>query len=76
MYMAKHPPLMTESERALAETVARLAHENPFLPGRIALERSALGDAFIESTPNSICALYEEFRISKRCVYYLSQRDS
>ena len=34
------------AERRLAETVARLAYCNPFLPERIELERRALGDAF------------------------------
>jgi DNA-binding NtrC family response regulator len=47
VYMA----FMTGAERALAETVARLAYENPFLPERISLERGALGDAFVETAP-------------------------
>jgi transcriptional regulator with AAA-type ATPase domain len=43
--------LMNGPERAFASTIARLAYENPFLPGRITLERMALGDEFVESAP-------------------------
>jgi DNA-binding NtrC family response regulator len=39
-------PLFTPSQHAFAETVAELAHCNPFLPQRIALEQQALGADF------------------------------
>ncbi len=42
-------PLMTTDERAFAATMARLVVCNHFLPERIALEREALGSAFVES---------------------------
>src|SRR5260221_9044005 len=56
--------LFSEQERATAAAIGSLVYENPFLPGRIAAERKALGDAFVpernvwsrelrgESTPN------------------------
>src|SRR6266404_1304800 len=44
-------PLMNGAERAFAGSIARLSYENPFLPGRIALERAALGDEFVASAP-------------------------
>jgi DNA-binding NtrC family response regulator len=37
---------LSEPERRVAEAVAALSDENPFLPRRIELERAALGDAF------------------------------
>ena len=43
--------LMSGAERAFAGSIVRLSYENPFLPGRIALERAALGDEFVESAP-------------------------
>ncbi len=42
---------MTEAERSLASAIAGLGHANPFLPERIALERAALGDAFVAADP-------------------------
>ena len=39
--------IFTVSERAFAQTVARINACNPFLPERIAAEREALGGAFI-----------------------------
>lgn len=39
--------LLTRSERAFVETISALAHCNPFLPERIALERAALGNEFV-----------------------------
>ena len=38
--------LFSRSERSFVESVAALAHCNPFLPERIALEKRALGAAF------------------------------
>jgi len=43
--------LFTQSERALAESIAALAFANPFLEERIAHEREILGDAYISSQP-------------------------
>ena len=41
-------PLFSPEERRFAEAISRLAHENPFLPARIAHERAALGNHFAE----------------------------
>jgi DNA-binding NtrC family response regulator len=41
--------LFTTSDRAFAQTVARINACNPFLPERIAAEREALGGEFIEA---------------------------
>ena len=41
-------PLLTRSERALAQAVSQAAYCNPFLPERIAYEREALGSTFVE----------------------------
>jgi hypothetical protein len=43
--------LLSGPERVFAGTVARLAYANPFLPERIALERAALGDEFVDTAP-------------------------
>ncbi|HMJ89493.1 MAG TPA: sigma-54 factor interaction domain-containing protein [Candidatus Acidoferrum sp.] len=40
-------PLLSRADRNLAETISALAHCNPFLPERIALERTALGSEFV-----------------------------
>ncbi len=39
---------LSDSERRLAQTVTRLGYCNPFLPERIAYEREALGEQFVE----------------------------
>jgi transcriptional regulator with AAA-type ATPase domain len=39
--------LFSEHERATTAAIGSLVYENPFLPGRIAAERKALGDAFV-----------------------------
>lgn len=39
------------SERAFLATVSQLAYTNPFLPERIDLERTALGDEFVVTEP-------------------------
>ena len=41
--------LLEPSDRRFAVTLSRLAYCNPFLPERIALEREALGDQFVEA---------------------------
>ena len=38
---------LSSSERGLAESIARLAAANPFLPERLDCERAALGDEFV-----------------------------
>ena len=43
--------LLTQRERRVAEAIAGIGYCNPFLPGRVELERRALGDAFIEVGP-------------------------
>ena len=40
-------PFLSSSERGLAESIARLAAANPFLPERLDCERAALGDEFV-----------------------------
>jgi len=40
--------MLSNSQRQFAQTVADLAHANPFLPQRIELERAALGSEFDE----------------------------
>ncbi len=40
--------LLTAEERRFARVIERLNYENPFLKERIATEREALGDAFVE----------------------------
>src|SRR5215470_15442423 len=42
---------MDAGERELATTLARLSSTNPFVPERVTLEQTALGDAFVESPP-------------------------
>jgi transcriptional regulator with AAA-type ATPase domain len=42
---------VTQSQRALLESVSRLGHANPFLPERIECERAVLGDDFLEGEP-------------------------
>lgn len=39
--------LFSEHDRVTAKAIGSLVYENPFLPGRIAAERKALGDAFV-----------------------------
>ncbi|MFN0058742.1 MAG: sigma 54-interacting transcriptional regulator [Planctomycetota bacterium] len=41
--------LLKPDERKLADAIATVAYSNPFLPERIAAERAALGDAFVET---------------------------
>lgn len=41
-------PLFDDPDRRFAETVSRLSYCNPFLPERLQLERTALGDAFCD----------------------------
>ena len=38
-------------ERRLVTAVAELANSNPFLPQRMALERRALGDRYVDDLP-------------------------
>jgi DNA-binding NtrC family response regulator len=40
-------PLLSRSDRTFVETISALAHCNPFLPERIAMERAALGPEFV-----------------------------
>jgi DNA-binding NtrC family response regulator len=42
------PGLFTDTDRRLAQCIARLNGANPFLPERIACEREALGDEFVD----------------------------
>src|SRR5947208_7823406 len=42
---------MSDEERTFSRAVSELALANPFLPERIAAERKALGEAFIETGP-------------------------
>ena len=42
-------PLMRNDERAVVSAVAALVDCNPFLPERVALERRALGDAYVDA---------------------------
>jgi transcriptional regulator with AAA-type ATPase domain len=42
---------LSDSERRLAQAVARLGYCNPFLPERIAYEREVLGAQFVEEGP-------------------------
>lgn len=44
-------PLYSAGERRFLETIAALAHANPFLPERVALEQEALGDEFVAGEP-------------------------
>jgi DNA-binding NtrC family response regulator len=44
-------PFLSAKERALVQAVSELAYCNPFLPERVALERTALGSEFIEGEP-------------------------
>src|SRR6187551_3748601 len=41
-------PVFSPSERRFARAIARLAHDNPFLPERVDSERAALGRDFSE----------------------------
>ena len=41
--------LIRDDERAVVSAVAALVDCNPFLPERVALERRALGDAFVDA---------------------------
>lgn len=43
--------IFTDSERIVAERIARLAYINPFLPERVELERLLLGRAFLPTPP-------------------------
>ena len=43
--------VMSDLERALAATLAKLTYCNPFMPERIQLERDALGPDFVHSDP-------------------------
>src|SRR5438552_16738056 len=42
---------MSDEERTFSRAVSELALANPFLPERIAAEKKALGEAFIETGP-------------------------
>lgn len=42
---------LTPDERAFLQTLDKIIHSNPFLPERIALEREALGAAFVDPGP-------------------------
>ncbi len=42
---------LNASERRIATAISRIGDTNPFLPGRIELERQALGSAFVEYQP-------------------------
>ncbi|AHF92652.1 hisitidine kinase [Opitutaceae bacterium TAV5] len=44
----KQPRLFSEEDRSFAEAVRRINATNPFLPERIARERDALGEGFVE----------------------------
>lgn len=44
-------PLLSGDDRAAAEAIAALVDGNPFLPERVALERQALGAAFVPIAP-------------------------
>ena len=44
--------VFTRSERAFIVTLGRIIDCNPFLPDRVALERSALGDAYVKRDAN------------------------
>lgn len=46
--MKKRAALMTRNERGVASALAELTLVNPFLPRRIACEREALGERFVE----------------------------
>src|SRR5436190_680511 len=41
-------PLFSPADRAFAAALSRTTYCNPFLPERIACEREALGDEFVE----------------------------
>ncbi|MEW4570684.1 sigma 54-interacting transcriptional regulator [Tautonia sp. JC769] len=43
--------LLSPSKSRIARAIARIGYCNPFLPERLALERRALGDAFVEVGP-------------------------
>lgn len=43
--------MFRERERARAAAIGSLVYENPFLPARIAAERAALGEAFVQEKP-------------------------
>ena len=42
---------LTTQQRALLESVSRLAYANPFLPERVECERAVLGAGFVEGEP-------------------------
>lgn len=44
-------PLLKPSDWSAAQAIATIGFTNPFLPERIALEKRALGDAFVSSQP-------------------------
>ncbi len=43
--------VLSAEERKFADALSRLAYANPFLPGRIELEREALGPEFDDPGP-------------------------
>lgn len=44
-------PILSAAERRFADVIRRLEYMNPFGPERIALEREALGDQFVQDDP-------------------------